>query len=225
MSFDNAVRIGAVEQDSRDPEGYWPVRLVTDRGTIDGRAYPVAGARTGCIWVGGVGGDFDTPARGLYPRLCKELTERGIASLRVRFRFPTDLDEAVYDVRTGIAYLQAQGIGVIGLTGHSFGGAVVIQAAARSEAVRAVTTLATQSYGADDVWRLQGRCPILLIHGREDPVLPPASSDHVYRIARQPKRLKLFAGAGHGLDEVAEEVHPEVRGWIVENLGKAAGMR
>jgi hypothetical protein len=50
----------------------------------------------------------------------------------VRFRHPTRLEESILDVLAGINYLQSEGMKVIALTGHSFGGAVVIQAAAIS---------------------------------------------------------------------------------------------
>jgi thioesterase domain-containing protein len=100
----------------------------------------VTGAKQAAIWVGGVGGDWDTPAQGLYPRLCQELTSEGIASLRVHYRYPTELVEAVLDVLAGITFLQDEGIESIALIGHSFGGAVVIQAAAQAEDVHTVVT-------------------------------------------------------------------------------------
>ncbi len=199
-------------------EGYHPVKLITSRGFIDCRYYPVTDAQKAAIWVGGVGGDWDTPARGLYPRLCQELTSEGIASLRVRYRYPTDLVESVLDVLAGLTYLQDQGIESVALIGHSFGGAVVIQAAAQAEDVHTVVTLATQSYGADSVAELATRCSILLLHGTADPVLRPLCSQHVYQLALEPKRLILYPDAGHGLDEVAEEVHSHVRDWVIQQL-------
>ena len=42
------------------------------------------------------------------------------------------------DVLAGISFLEQEGIGGVSLTGHSFGGAVVIQAASRSPLVRAI---------------------------------------------------------------------------------------
>lgn len=198
--------------------GYQPIRLETNRRNIDFRYYPVAGTQCGAIWVGGVGGGWDTPAHGLYPRLCQELMGEAIASLRIRYRYPTILEEAVLDVFAGISYLESEGIKTIALTGHSFGGAVVIQAAATAQAVRTVVTLATQSYGAMPVSQLSPECSILLLHGTVDQVLIPACSKYVYQIAHEPKRLILYEGAAHSLDEVAEEVYQVVRDWIVEQL-------
>lgn len=198
--------------------GYQPIRLETNRGNIDFRYYPVSGTQCGAIWVGGVGGGWDTPARGLYPRICQELMGEAIASLRVRYRYPTILEESVLDVFAGISYLESEGVETIALAGHSFGGAVVIQAAATAKAVRTVVTLATQSYGAMPVARLSPECGILLLHGTVDQVLIPACSEYVYQIAHEPKRLILYEGGAHSLDEVAEEVYQIVHDWIVEQL-------
>lgn len=209
-----------VEVGERHQEGYHPVKLTTSREDIYCRYYPVAGAKVAAIWVGGVGGGWDTPAKGLYPRLCEELTSEGIASLRVRYRYPTDLVEAVLDVLAGITFLHDEGIESIALIGHSFGGAVVIQAASQSEDVRTVVTLATQSYGANPVRELATRCSILLLHGTDDPVLTPLCSQHVYQLALEPKHLILYPGATHGLDEVADEVHSCVRNWVIEQLNR-----
>ncbi len=217
------MAISGIEVGQQQPEGYQPVRLKTSRGNVDCRYYPVAGTQRGVIWVGGVGGGWDTPAQGLYPRLCQEFIcqefmDEAIASLRVRFRHPTQMEESILDVLAGINYLQSEGVKLIALTGHSFGGAVVIQAAAISQAVRTVVTLATQSYGADAVSQLASPCSILLLHGTADQVLTPACSKYVYELAHEPKRLILYQGADHGLDQVATEVHQVAHDWIVEQL-------
>ena len=199
-------------------DGYHPVTFITNRGSIYSRYYPVTDTKQAAIWVGGVGGDWDTPAQGLYPRLCQELTSEGIASLRVRYRYPTDLVEAVLDVLVGITFLQDEGIASIALIGHSFGGAVVIQAAAQAETVRTVVTLATQSYGATVAPELATRCSLLLLHGTADRVLSPMSSQHIYQLALEPKHLIFYPNAGHGLDEVAQDVYQVVRNWVIQQL-------
>lgn len=204
----------------RDDDGFRPVTLATHRGTVECRYFPVPEAASAVVWIGGVGGDLDSPARGLYPRLCRELQEDGIASLRVQFRHPTDLEDSTQDVLAGIGFLGHEGIPALGIVGHSFGGAVAIQAAALFEAVRTVVTLATQTDGTDPVDRLAPRCSILLIHGTDDRVLPRSCSEQVYSLARGTKRLHLLEGAGHGLDEAAEEVHELVGAWLRANLGR-----
>lgn len=195
------------------------ISLSTARGVIPCRFYPTAApTQYGAIWVGGVGGNWDTPARGLYPRLCEELLADRIASLRINFRNPQNLPEAVFDVRAGVTYLREQGINQLALTGHSFGGAVVIQAAAAEPDVRTVVTLATQSYGVELVTQLASRCSILLLHGTNDPVLSPRCSQYTHSLAAEPKKLILYPGAGHGLDEVADAVHTVVGDWIPSQL-------
>lgn len=202
----------------RPKDGYLPVTLVTGRGEVACRYYPVEGTHLGAVWVGGVGGDWDSPARELYPRLSEELKGNNVASLRVRYRYPTILEEAVHDVRAGIGFLESQGISRIALTGHSLGGAVVIQAAVAANSVKTVVTLATQSYGADAVADLCPDCSILLIHGTEDRVLSSFSTRHVYDMAHEPKRSVILPGNGHGLNESSDEVEQMVREWIVSEL-------
>lgn len=209
------VEVGAAQDD------YLPVTLATSRGTIDYRYYQAADARCGAIFVSGVGGGFGTPAHGLYPQLCRELARRSIASLWVRFRHPTILEESILDVLAGSIYLRDAGIDTLALIGWSFGGAVVIQAAAQSEHVRTVVTLATQSYGVDPVAQLGPRCSILLLHGTGDERLPPTCSEYAYALANEPKRLMYYDGAGHALNEVADEVRQVVGDWIVDQLNAA----
>jgi pimeloyl-ACP methyl ester carboxylesterase len=195
------------------------LRLGTLRGEVACRYYRAERPRGAAVFVGGVGGGWDTPARGLYPRLCGELPAEGIACLRVRFRFPTVLEEAVHDVVSALGFLREdERAGPLALVGHSFGGAVTVRAAAAAEGVRTVVTLATQAYGAEQVAGLGPGCSILLLHGAADTILPVTASEHLYRLARDPKELAVFPGAGHSLDAAAEEVHRRVRGWIVREL-------
>ena len=200
-----------------DAEGFRPASLETDRGPVEARYYPVSDGELAVLWVGGVGGGFDTPARGLYPRLAADLMADGVASLRLRFRNPRDLEQAVHDVLCGLSFLGRQGIHNVAVVGHSFGGAVVIQAAAAKRgAVCTVVTLATQGYGTDPVGELS--CPILLIHGEADEILPASCSIHVHRKAREPKKLVLVPGTGHAMNEASEAVCREVRDWLKAHL-------
>jgi pimeloyl-ACP methyl ester carboxylesterase len=201
---------------------YRPLRIRTSRGEVACRHYPAAGATRAAVWVGGARGGWDSPAHGLYPRLCRALQPLGVASLHVRFRDPTRLPEAVLDAMAGVALLEGAGAGAVALVGHSFGGAVAIQAAAHRPVVRTVVTLATQGYGTDPVARLGPRCSVLLIHGSGDRVLSPECSEAAYHRAREPKRFILHSGAGHGLDEFADEVESEVADWLAEQLSPQA---
>lgn len=209
------------------PEGsFVPVELPTSRGMIACRHYVAPGSSTAALFVGGAGGGFDTPVRGwLYPRLCEELPPRGIAALRVRYRHPADLAESTLDVLAGLGFLKANGAASVVLVGHSFGGAVVIQAAAADRVVRGVAPLSTQSHGAHPVSGLAPRCSVLLMHGTADEILPPSCSRWVYDRARGPRRLVLLKGARHGLDEADVEVHRTVLDWIVTTLREVAPPR
>ena len=194
------------------------MQLGTDRGPVECRHYAVERAAEAAIFVGGVGGGWDSPARELYARLAEALVAEGIASLRVRFRHPTVLDEAVFDVLAGARYLERLGVRSLALVGHSFGGAVVIRAGARTDAARTVVALATQAFGAEPAAELSPRCSLLVVHGTDDRVLRPVNAELVHELAREPKRLVVLTGAGHGLDESADEVLRLVRDWLVDEL-------
>lgn len=207
-----------------DKYPYELVKLDTQRGEIVCRYYSSNThnpASVAVVYVTGVGGGWGTPAIGLYPRLCCSLARIGTDGLRVRYRHPTDLLESVFDTLAGIAFLRDEHrIKAIGLVGHSFGGAVVIQAAVQaSDIVSTLVTLATQSYGAAHVIsKLKHGTSALMIHGSDDKVLPAYCSEEVYQKAHDPKQIVLCQGASHGLDEVSEEVYELVYDWLVNSL-------
>ncbi len=211
------VQVGSVEA-----EGYRTITLATSRGDVECRHYPVLNATRAALWVPGAISGWHTPAGNLYPRLSREFLAEGIASLQVLYRQAAVLGECVLDVLAGLAYLEGEGIEAISLTGHSFGGAVVIQAGAASALTRAVVTLSTQGAGAEAVTRLPDDCAILLVHGTADEILPPAGSERVHARAHAPKRLVLYPDANHNLDQVAAEVHDLVRDWILQELDASA---
>lgn len=200
--------------------GYIPIELITNRGEVSCRFYKVDSNKLGVIWVGGVGGGWDTPSEDLYPDLSQKLKKNDIASLRIRYRYPRDMDESVYDVLAGIKFLENMGTSKIALVGHSLGGAVVIQAAALSNYVKTVVTLSTQSHGADSVSNISQDTSILLIHGSDDPVLPISCSRQVYSKAHDPKEIVILTGNSHCLDESSEKVHQLVYNWVVSKLNE-----
>ena len=211
-----------VEPEELIENDYTVVKLQTShQEKIDCRYYACKDTKKAVIYVGGVGGGWDSPARDLYSKLSRSLLSNGISSLRIRYRYPTDLNDCVIDVIAGVKFLEYNNIQSIGLVGHSLGGAVVIKAAAASpNIVRTVVTLSTQSYGAaEDISKLgQKRCSILLIHGTDDDVLPSMCSSYVYNKASNPKHIILFEGAKHGLDEAANEVYRSIYQWLLEHL-------
>lgn len=198
------------------------VTFLGSEGPLEARLYRAPGALSAVLIGGGIGGEFDSPARGLYHRLSRELVGQGVSALWLRYRLPTDLDEAVKDVLAGVRYLVSSGAGRVGLLGHSFGGAVMIAAASRAPQVTTVVALAPQLFGTEDAPLLSPRS-LLLVHGTGDTILPPSSSRAIYAYAREPKALQLLEGAGHGLEEAAEAVYGIVREWLLRELGAGPG--
>ncbi len=192
--------------------------LATPAGEIRCRLHNAPGAEAGIVWVFGAGGGLGGPAGGLYERLASVFQPKGIASLQVDYRRPGNLKPCVEDTLTGTAFLEGAGIRRVVLVGHSFGGAVVINAGAISPAVVAVAALSSQSYGAGAVGELSPK-PLLLMHGEDDEVLPPSSSVRLYHAAREPKKLLLYPGCLHGLDQCREEIDRDLSEWLSAVLG------
>lgn len=200
-------------------EEYERVRIVTDRGGIEARYYGTINPRRGVICVGDKEGGWDAPCKGsLYPSVGKDLKKKRIASLRIQYRYPDNFVESILDVMAGIEFLKREGVWSIGLIGHSFGGAVALQAAAHSEIVATVIALSTQSYGAEAVLNTPIGMPILFMHGTDDEVSPMASSEYAYMLAREPKELKLLPGASHKFDESVDDVRQTVVAWFHQKL-------
>ena len=200
------------------------LKLHTDRGDIEARFHPASGVapaakQLGVVWVGGAGGGLDGPARGLYPAASELLQQRGIASVRLHYRRPNELRDCVLDTLAGVAFLAREGITRVAVVGHSFGGAVVISAGASSPLIKAVVPMSSQTYGTELTPAVAPR-PMLLIHGTNDDVLSDRCSRQIYAAAREPKEIKLCPGAGHGLDEVRQEVLDLLLRWIPEKLAK-----
>ena len=195
------------------------LKFHTSDGDLIGLFHPVPAEKVigSAIWVGGAGGGLDGPARGLYPAACERLQKENVAGLRLHYRYPNHLENCVLDTLMGVEFLASLGITRVALVGHSFGGAVVVSAGAISPNVKAVIPMSTQTYGVELAPEIAPR-PLLLIHGTADEILPDRCSHYVYQIAGEPKELRLFPGARHGLDEAREEILNLLVSWIVEKL-------
>jgi len=215
------------EPGEQESVAYERVVLQSSRGPVETRFYCRSDLDCGAVYVGGVSGGFDSPARGLYPALCTGLMPSRVCGLHVAYRNPRDLSECVSDVLAALRFLHDRGIHDTALVGHSFGGAVVARAAASSNRhssfVRTVVLLATQAHGVEALADLAPVTGALMIHGTADTVLPPSCSEYAYQLAHEPKKLTLHPGAGHSLDEVASEVRKEVREWILTRIRPAWG--
>ena len=189
---------------------------LTNLGPIQCLFHPAPEATRAVLWVSGAYGGF-SGGGGLYSILSDELIEDGISSLRLHYRKPNNLPHSMMDVLAGVSFLESLGCRQVALVGHSFGGAVVIAAAPMSDAVVTVVGLASQTYGAKYAHMVSPR-PLLLVHGQEDDRLSPRCSILINEIAKEPKRLELYPGAGHNLRERRDELHPLLKTWLLEKL-------
>lgn len=197
------------------------LRLITDAGTIYARFHPAAAGEAAVLWVFGDGGGLGGPAGGVYARLGAQLAPRGVASLELDYRRPGSLPECVADALVGLAWLERQGRSRLILVGHSFGGAVVINAAARHGATAGVVAMSSQTAGTGLVAELSPT-PLLLIHGKADEVLPDRCSYDLYARAGHPKMLIVYPRCGHGLDECRDALDRDLTRWIEGVLGLGA---
>jgi dienelactone hydrolase len=171
---------------------------------------------------GGMGGMLG-PAGGLYHALGCELADaHEIATMRVGYRKPNDLSRCVHDVAAAADLASRSGARGFVVIGHSFGGAVAIQAGIVLGAhCRGVVTLSTQSAGCEHASEL-GDTPLLLLHGTDDEILPPETSTVVQMLAGHGE-VVLLPGAGHLLTEAATELRERLSVWIPERFAAAAG--
>jgi alpha/beta superfamily hydrolase len=178
-----------------------------------------AGSSRGIIWLCGALGGFDGPSFGIFKILSERMVADNISSLRLHYRYPGDFEECVQDVLIGISYLKQRGIEDVALVGHSFGGAVAIQAGTMSNEVKAVVGLASQTFGAQEVAKLTPR-PILLIHGERDRNLSADCSRYIYQWAKDPKELRILKNNGHFLREAHQELLTWIRDWLIDKVCK-----
>lgn len=200
------------EGPSPDAQGVFPLKLMTSAGDIGGRLHLCPGV-SAIVWVFGSGGGLGGPAGGLYDRLAEQLRPEGVTSLELDYRRPARLHDCVQDVLTGMAYLRGLAKARIVLVGHSFGGAVVIGAAAACREVVAVAALSSQTAGTSQVAQLSPR-PTLFVHGEADEILPSHCSLDLFARARDPKELVLYPGCRHGLDECRAELDRDLTAWL-----------
>ena len=142
------------------------------------------------------------PADALYHDLGETFAARGIGTLRVGYRKPNDLSRCVHDVAAAADLASRSGARRYVVIGHSFGGAVAVQAGiVLGEHCRGVVTLSTQSAGCEHASELGGT-PLLLFHGTDDEILPPETSSVVQMLAGHGE-VVLLPGTGHLLTQAA----------------------
>jgi hypothetical protein len=196
--------------------GIFSVVLMTAQGDIGCRVHLCPGD-CAVLWVFGAGGGLGGPAGGVYHRLGEVLRSEGVVSLELDYRHPARMAPCVQDVVTGLDFLRQLGKSRVVLVGHSFGGAVVIDAGRRSRQVIAVAALSSQTSGAEAVADLAPR-PVLFIHGDADEILPPSCSRHLYARAAEPKEIIIYPGCRHGLDQCRKALDRDLLDWIRRSL-------
>jgi len=192
------------------------VLLATTRGKIRMMLHAVEKAERAVLCLGGASGGMDGPAM-LYPRLGLELRPMGVTVTRLGYRIPGEMGECVLDAMAGLSFLKGIGHQRAALIGHSFGGGVAIATATMNQMAAAVVAISSQLDGAQNVAQLAPR-PLLLIHGSADTVLRDESSRLIFERAGEPKTLKLFTGADHGLTQAGDQVFGLVRQWLLEKF-------
>ncbi len=182
------------------------LELYTMQGLLTVLWHGPAEAERVVVCVGGAMGGLLGPDGGLYHVLGRTLADGGIGVLRVGYRRPNDLSTCVHDTLAAMELAARHGARRFVTVGHSFGGAVAIQAAAHLEAesVPGVVTLATQSAGCEPVELLADR-NLLFVHGTDDQILPPQASELVRMLAGHGELL-LLPGADHLLRPAASQV-------------------
>jgi len=166
--------------------------------------------------VSGAIGGYDGPSM-LYPRLGLEMPRRGFTIARLDYREPNEFGECLVDAMAALTFLGGIGHERVALIGHSFGGAVAINAGTLSPKVTTVIALSSQLAGAHVAGELAPK-PLLLIHGGADTILSHESSEALYERAGEPKTIRILPGVGHGLSEAQDEVFRLVSDWLTQKV-------
>ncbi len=212
------LKITGVGAAPTEDAGIMQVLLQTTRGDIECLIHVVEGGTGAVVCVGGAMGGMDGPADKLYARLPHLLENAGVTVLRINYRKPNDFEECVLDAMAGCSFLKGIGATNIVLVGHSFGGAVVIRAGELFPLVAGVVSMSPQLHGTREVQNLDK--PLLLVHGMSDTVLDHAASEDIYSRANEPKRIVLYAEAGHSLIQAADKIDELLKEWIPARLAE-----
>ena len=209
------LRITSVEPGD-EIAGARKVTIVTTRGPIPVVLHAAPEKGRAALCVSGAIGGFDGPAM-LYPRLGLAMPREQITIARLNYRAPNEFGECLVDAMAALTFLGGIGHERVALIGHSFGGAVAINAGTLSPLVTTVVALSSQLAGAHVAGELAPK-PLLLIHGDADTILSHESSQALYDRAGEPKTLKILPGVGHRLSEAADQVFDLVRDWLLEKI-------
>lgn len=195
------------------------LELMTSRGTVvcirhtpPGTDHD-AGVPFAPFFLGGALGGLSGTA-GLWNRLATRL-----GGVRLHYRVPSGMADSLIDVLMVFHHLAAtRGLERVALVGHSFGGGVAVGAGVLlgTEVTRGVVALAGQRSGTELIARLAG-VPVLVIHGMQDTIIPPASARLVHQEAAEPKHLWYIPDGDHVLAGHVDELDARI-GTFLEAL-------
>jgi alpha/beta superfamily hydrolase len=212
----DSLRVLAVQEKALTP-GLDHVEMFTLSGLVTLLWHGPREASDVVLMCGGAMGGLLGPADGLFHDLGVAFSERGIGSIRIGYRRPNDLEACVVDVVAAAEVAGRLGARRFVVVGHSFGGAVAINAGiALGTHAAGIVTLSTQSAGCERA-DLIGDTPLLLLHGDADELLPPMASEMVRMIAGTGE-LVILPSAGHLLREAGEELRGRLGAWIPERF-------
>jgi len=188
------------------------VELYTMKGLLTLLWHGPRDAHDVVLLCGGAMGGLLGPADGLYADLGEQFTDAGIGSIRISYRTPNNLARCVADVTAAADIAARVGARRFVVVGHSFGGAVAINAAiALGGHAAGVVTLATQSAGCEPAHLLEA--PILLLHGDADELLPPEASN-VVRMLVGHGDVEILPGDNHLLRHSNRYLRDRLGEWI-----------
>jgi uncharacterized protein len=195
------------------------LEIYTMRGLLTILWHGPVDAERVVVMGGGAMGGLLGPAGGLYQDLATTFAAQGVGTMRVGYRKPNDLVRCVHDLAAAADLASRAGGRRFVTVGHSFGGAVAVQAGmVLGEHCAGIVTLSTQSAGCEDAGALGEDVPVLLLHGDRDELLPPDTS-HTVRMLIGHGDVEILAGSGHLLSEAADQVRSRLASWIPEQLG------
>src|SRR5260370_7393991 len=154
------------------------IMIRTNRGEIPLILHATETPSRVVLCVGGAIGGFDGPAM-RYPRLGLEMPRKDICIARGNYRTRNDFGECLLDALAALTFLKGTGYERAAIIGHSFGGAVAINAGTLSPVVGTVIAISCQLAGAHVIADLSPN-PLLLIHAPPTTPSPAQSPRTLY---------------------------------------------
>ena len=197
------------------------IEIYTTEGLLQLWWFGQPGATDVVLMCGGAMGGVLGPGRSLYFEFGRTLAATGRAAMAVSYRRPGDLGRCLLDLCAAADLAMRNGAERFVLLGHSFGGAVAIQAACTfTPAVSGVITFATQSGGCEEAAQM-GSVPLLLLHGERDSILGAENSTMVQSFAGHGE-VRLLPDTEHLMTEAADEIATITREWTTARFAEHA---